>query len=207
MTGPEVTQPDPDGGVEMTDGEWAAFRGVEVTAAMKAEDVPTSEVARVLIEHTRIDGIHGDCLCKHVVPLGHSFAAHQAEALAEAGLLRDYAVNVHESCNRELGNALAMAQEAQIATQEPAGATQGGSGDSRASGGLGERLRALGTGQTRTLRKVLRAMADEADRLEEALRSTTHQLELEQDDVCVAHGTVRPCRHCAYAAAASEGTW
>lgn len=98
-------------------------------------------------------------------------------------------------------------EDPQIAAQEPAGATQGGSGDSRASGGLGERLRALGTGQTRTLRKVLRAMADEADRLEEALRSTTHQLELEQDDVCVAHGTVRPCRHCAYAAAASEGTW
>lgn len=32
MTGPEVTQPDPDGGVEMTDGEWAEFRaGTGVT--------------------------------------------------------------------------------------------------------------------------------------------------------------------------------
>lgn len=47
MTGPEVTQPDPDGGVEMTDGEWAAFRGVEVTAAMKAEDVPKALVERM----------------------------------------------------------------------------------------------------------------------------------------------------------------
>lgn len=38
MTGPEVTQPDPDGGVEMTDGEWAAFRGydvLEVTTAVE----------------------------------------------------------------------------------------------------------------------------------------------------------------------------
>lgn len=61
----------------------------------------------------------------------------------------------------------AEAQQAQIATQEPAGATQGGSGDSRASGGLGERLRALGTGQTRTLRKAMRAMADEVDVLVE----------------------------------------
>lgn len=67
-----------------------------------------------------------------------ALAAHQAAMLAEAGLLRDYVVNAHESCNRELGNALAMAQEAQIAAQEPAGATQGGSGDSRASGGLDE---------------------------------------------------------------------
>lgn len=36
-----------------------------------------------------------------------SLAKHQAVVLAEAGLLRDYAVNAHESCNRELGNALA----------------------------------------------------------------------------------------------------
>lgn len=27
------------------------------------------------------------------------------------------------------------------------------------------------------------------------------------DDMCVAHGTVRPCRHCAYAKAASEEPW
>lgn len=41
MTGPEVTQPDPDGGVEMTDGEWAAFRGEAVPTAPlhTAEDV------------------------------------------------------------------------------------------------------------------------------------------------------------------------
>lgn len=186
---------------------------------MSDETDTTSEVARVLIEHTRIDGIHGDCLCKHVVPLGHSFAAHQAAMLAEAGLLRradtDHlaedlrentealmaararladltarigfgdgvtepqadndaivkAVNeaftnsntlweVEEQVERvraladhyearqgtalgrvSTGNVAASIrralgpQEAQIATQEPAGATQGGSGDSRASGG------------------------------------------------------------------------
>lgn len=41
MTGPEVTQPDPDGGVEMTDGEWAAFRGETppTTPLHTAEDV------------------------------------------------------------------------------------------------------------------------------------------------------------------------
>lgn len=39
------------------------------------------ELAGVLISHTRIAGIHGDCSCGHVVPLGHSFAAHQADAL------------------------------------------------------------------------------------------------------------------------------
>lgn len=47
MTGPEVTQPDPDGGVEMTDGEWAAFRGAEVTTATKAEDVDAGLVEKV----------------------------------------------------------------------------------------------------------------------------------------------------------------
>lgn len=48
-----------------------------------------SEAGRVLREHIRIDVPHGDCSCGHVVPLGHSFAAHQADALAKAGLLRD----------------------------------------------------------------------------------------------------------------------
>lgn len=39
------------------------------------------EMAQVLIDHTRIDGIHGDCSCGHIVPPGRSFAAHQATAL------------------------------------------------------------------------------------------------------------------------------
>lgn len=52
---PALTQPDPDGGVEMTDGEWAAFRGVEATSAMKAEDVPAE-----LVEKAYQDGgLHG----------------------------------------------------------------------------------------------------------------------------------------------------
>jgi hypothetical protein len=46
------------------------------------------QVMNVLIEHTRIDGIHGDCSCGVVVPLGHRFTEHQAEELREAGLLR-----------------------------------------------------------------------------------------------------------------------
>lgn len=50
--------------------------------AAALEDV--DEVARVLIDHTRINGIHGDCSCGHVAPLGRSFAAHQAAALRAA---------------------------------------------------------------------------------------------------------------------------
>lgn len=174
-----------------------------------SDDVTTSEAARVLGEHSHyapdasergdLAGANWECAdCAHA--LGVSFdddptsamAAHQAAMLAEAGLLRD------KKAIADLGQSIIALldqvgqQQAQIATQEPAGEPGAGSAGRGASGGLGERLR---------------AMADEADRLEEALRSTTHQLELEQDDVCIAHGTVRPCRHCAYAASASEGTW
>ncbi len=39
------------------------------------------EISQTLIAHTRIDGIHGDCSCGHIVPLGHSFTAHQAAML------------------------------------------------------------------------------------------------------------------------------
>lgn len=59
-----------------------------------------------------------------------------------------------------------VAEEAQIDGSVPAGEPQGVSGGSGASGGLGDRLRALGTGQTRSLRKDLREVADEVDVLE-----------------------------------------
>lgn len=59
----------------------------------------TTDVARVLIEHTRINGIHGDCSCGIVVQPGRRFSDHQAEALHAAGLLRrdiqdDYGLSV-----------------------------------------------------------------------------------------------------------------
>jgi len=49
-----------------------------------------SEVTRVLIDHTRLT-FDGKCHCGHQGRLGESFTAHQAEALAEAGLLREAA--------------------------------------------------------------------------------------------------------------------
>lgn len=76
----------------------------------------TTEVARVLIDHTRTDGIHGDCSCGHVVPLGHSFAAHQADALARAGLLRELALEaMTPSQMTEEGRRLASQREDLIA--------------------------------------------------------------------------------------------
>lgn len=47
-----------------------------------------TDVMNVLIEHTRINGIHGDCSCGVVVQLGRRFSEHQAEELHKAGLLR-----------------------------------------------------------------------------------------------------------------------
>lgn len=143
---------------------------------MSYETDTTSEAARVLGEHypdqTSYDAgdLHG-CSCGWEVPRPRSsdtgdweaYWAHQAAALAEAGLLREGAalddrVPVFEDDDPE---------DAQIATQEPAEATQGGSGDSRAPGGLGERLRALAPA-ARFPSDYARiwACADEADRLE-----------------------------------------
>lgn len=45
-------------------------------------------VMLLLIEHTRINGIHGDCSCGVVVQLGRRFSEHQAQELHKAGLLR-----------------------------------------------------------------------------------------------------------------------
>lgn len=60
--------------------------------------------------------------------------------------------------------------DAQIATHAPAEQPQPASGGNRTGGGLGERLRALGTGQTRSLRKELREIADEVDEVKAAYR-------------------------------------
>jgi hypothetical protein len=46
------------------------------------------QVMNLLIEHTRINGIHGDCSCGVVVQLGRRFTEHQAQELHKAGLLR-----------------------------------------------------------------------------------------------------------------------
>jgi hypothetical protein len=58
---------------------------------MSEETVTTTEVAQALIDHTRLTN-DGKCSCGFQGRLGESFTAHQAEALAEAGLLRDQAV-------------------------------------------------------------------------------------------------------------------
>lgn len=54
-----------------------------VTAALAGPEA-IEEMAQALIDHTRINGIHGDCSCGHVVPLGRSFAAHQAAGMRAA---------------------------------------------------------------------------------------------------------------------------
>lgn len=46
---------------------------------MTAPD-PVQAVAEALIDHTRLRPPSGECSCGHEVPLGHSFAMHQAEA-------------------------------------------------------------------------------------------------------------------------------
>lgn len=42
----------------------------------------------ILIDHTRIRGISGDCSCGITVGLGLSFAAHQADAILDSGFSR-----------------------------------------------------------------------------------------------------------------------
>lgn len=56
----------------------------EARSALAAA-LDVEEMAQVLIDHTRTDGIHGNCSCGHIGLLwGHSFAAHQAAALRAA---------------------------------------------------------------------------------------------------------------------------
>lgn len=205
MTGPEVTQPDPDGGVEMTDAEWAAFRGVEVTAAMKAEDVPKALVERMAAaicpnsrpEHKGVTYCigcfkrAGEALAAVLPEIQAQAGAHMADLTARIGFGDGVtepqadndtivkAVNeaftnsntlweVEEQVERvraladhyearqgtglgrvSTGNAAASIrralgpQEVQIATQEPAEQPRTDSAGRGASGGLGERLRAL----------------------------------------------------------------
>lgn len=57
---------------------------IDLARAALVAALDVEQMARVLIDHTRIDGIHGDCSCGHVVPLGRSFAAHQAAAYRAA---------------------------------------------------------------------------------------------------------------------------
>lgn len=64
-----------------TAGQHVAESDAEWARRMLNQHVFVEQVARALRDHTRIDGIHGDCSCGHVVPLGHSFAQHQATAL------------------------------------------------------------------------------------------------------------------------------
>lgn len=81
---------------------------------------------------------------------------------------------------------------AQIATQEPAGATLGGSGDSRASGGLGERLRALVSaiyaddGYFGVTALEIRGLADEADRMERDREGLRLRAELAESGLAMA---------------------
>lgn len=45
---------------------------------------PTEDIAERLIHHYQVRPPYGDCSCGHVVPLGHSFAEHQASAILAA---------------------------------------------------------------------------------------------------------------------------
>lgn len=127
---------------------------------MSDENDVMSEVARVLGEHAdAAQGERGDatrfvsrwyCTCGVSIgqdwkPRAELLRAHQAAMLAEAGLLRDQATidALNERCRILVDEGDRL--RAQIATQEPAGGTQGGSGDSRASGGSCARC---GTGIT-----------------------------------------------------------
>ena len=88
------------------------------------------------------------------------------------------ALNAIAEAGREIARAVAAvtATPPWIDAQEAAEQPHAPSGGNRTGGGLGERLRALGTGQTRSLRKDLREIADEVDRLEEYAHSLEERL-------------------------------
>lgn len=98
-----------------------------------------------------------------------SHAGRQAEALEGIAAAIAEAGRAYQSSVTEALAALGAAYP-QIDGSVPAQEAQGESGGSGTSGGLGGRLRALGTGQTRSLRKDLREIADEADELAAAYR-------------------------------------
>lgn len=103
-------------------------------------------------------------------------------------------------------------QEAQIAAQEPAGATQGGSGDSRASGGLGEQLRALipetysDDGYFGVTALEIGEFADEVERLEEKharQAQTIGELQMVRERLVMVRelaGAIRETSHCSHLA-------
>lgn len=109
-----------------------------MTHDVSDETDTTSEVARVL--GRTVLGLHPE-----PGPKRDEMIREAAEALAGAGLLRDHVTidALNQRCQILVDKADRL--RAQIATQEPAGATQGGSGDSRASGGSCARC---GTGIT-----------------------------------------------------------
>lgn len=177
---------------------------------MTDETDTTSEVARVLIEHTRLT-FDGKCHCGFQGRLGESFTAHQAEALAEAGLLRDEKAiadlgqsiialldqiqrvrtqaegwaakapeddwaegGIGETALADAGRAILATlgavspEEAQIATQEPAGGPVAPPEGVGTSGTLSGRLRAEAEAGRVGQHARLSAIADEAERTERA---------------------------------------
>lgn len=97
-----------------------------------------------------------------------SISARTIDALHAIAAAYTKAGNDIAAALRETGRA----DEAQIAAPVPAVRPQSGSGDSRTSGGLGERLRALAAGietEGPVTAGILRGFADEADRLESDL--------------------------------------
>lgn len=165
-------------------------------ASVSDETDTTSQVARVLLDHDaeRMECMDHDRLCCPTCD-AHDFASaykHQADALAEAGLLRDHATidALNQRCQILVGEADGL--RAQIATQEPAGATLGGSDDSRASGGLGERLRALvpaiyaDDGYFGVTALEIRGLADEADRMERDREGLRLRAELAESGLAMA---------------------
>lgn len=123
--------------------------GTEVTAAMTAEDVDLMPLARNIV--SQLGDLYMDFT--HPATIGRAEFVKYRQATNDQAdefvlrLLRTVRTN-----------------QAQIATQEPAGAAQGGSGNSRT---LADRLRAAADYQDRPgAYDELRAMADEVHRLE-----------------------------------------
>jgi hypothetical protein len=152
---------------------------------MTDETDTTSEVARVLgdaqageMHWRRADGSMGE-YAGPLRDLGHGIPRPDhgpgiRRALFDLAFgyvsgfpVRDILAYVFPGSFRE-APVLEATADPQIATQAPAEQPQPSSGGNGTGGGLGERLRALGTGQTRSLRKELREIADEVDRTEEA---------------------------------------
>lgn len=130
-----------------------------------------------------------------------AFAKHQADLLAEAGLLREFpgrvdgagggetSNNSECSCARQVG---APVEHPQIVTETGPGAMQADSAGRGASGGLGERLRALvpaiyaDDGYFGVTALEIREFADEADRLERDREGLRLRAELAESGLAMA---------------------